>query len=82
MTKDTHMIAAMRKYGGSFVKSLAECMEHADPNNYTKLVTTFQNYVYDYRQMAIKEQSQSMQPVYETGKSGVASRGSTSGKMI
>lgn len=51
MTKDTYMIAAMRKWGGSFVKSLAECLEHADPNNYTKLVCAFQNYVSEYRKM-------------------------------
>lgn len=46
------MIAAMRKYGGSFVKSLAECLEHADPNNYMKLVSTFNNYVSEYRKIA------------------------------
>lgn len=52
MTKDTYMIAAMEKWGGSFVKALANCLNHADPNNYMKLVTTFQNYTSEYRKMA------------------------------
>lgn len=52
MTKDDSMLEAMETYGGSFVKALANAMRHADPNNYTKLVSAFSNYVSEYRKMA------------------------------
>ena len=56
MTKDLKMIEAMEKYGGSFVKALANAMVHADPNNYIKLVSAFSNYVGEYRKMAKDEE--------------------------
>ena len=49
------MIETMEKYGGSFVKALANAMRHADANNYSKLVSSFSNYVSEYRAMAKKE---------------------------
>lgn len=52
MKKDLDMIAAMETFGGSFVKALANAMTHADPNNYTKLVVAFSNYVSEYRKIA------------------------------
>lgn len=51
MTKDLKMIDAMEKHGGSFVKALAVAMTHADPNNYVKLISTFSNYVSEYRKI-------------------------------
>ena len=39
----------MLRYGGSFVKSLAECCVRADHNNYKKLVDAFIDYFWDYR---------------------------------
>jgi hypothetical protein len=38
----------MRKYGGSFVKALAECIAHADSENMEKLKYTFANYFTEY----------------------------------
>jgi hypothetical protein len=39
----------MLKYGGSFVKSLANCCVTADYVNFGKLVDTFKNYFWEYR---------------------------------
>lgn len=38
----------MQIYGGSFVKGLAECVFHADPFNFIKLVKAFRKYFEDY----------------------------------
>lgn len=45
----------MEKYGGGFVKALANAMVHADPNNYTKLVWAFSDYCSQYCKMAKEE---------------------------
>ncbi len=42
------IVARMRIYGGSFVKSLAECIMRADPDNLKKLQDTFQLYLKQY----------------------------------
>lgn len=39
----------MEKYGGSFVKSLAEPIRRADKQNFTKLVIAFHEYFLDYQ---------------------------------
>lgn len=57
MHKDEVMLAMMETYGGSFVKALANAMRHADSNNYAKLVSTFSNYVSEYRAMAKQRQN-------------------------
>ena len=38
----------MKKYGGSFVQALAECIILADSLNFRKLVETFPEYVKKY----------------------------------
>lgn len=38
----------MTKYGGSFVKALAECFRHADPNNFQILKSVFSEYWAQY----------------------------------
>lgn len=38
------VVQRMAKYGGSFVKALAECFRRADPVNFTKLKSTFYEY--------------------------------------
>lgn len=38
----------MKKYAGSFVKCLAECLLTADPTNLRLLVVTFSMYVREY----------------------------------
>jgi hypothetical protein len=43
-------IEAMRKYGGSFVKALAEAASHADPVNLQKIKTTFSEYWKEYEE--------------------------------
>lgn len=50
--KDYPMMTAMLKYGGSFVKALANCLDHADPSNYAKLEAAFPEYCMHYREMA------------------------------
>ena len=42
------VIERMSKYGGSFVKALAECFHHADHTNKEKLKEAFQNYWKEY----------------------------------
>lgn len=46
------MIEAMRKYGGSFVVSLADCFMRADSFNFEKLCRAFPEYVEQYLAMA------------------------------
>jgi len=48
-------IECMEKYGGSFVKALANAWHHADINNKKKLETTFP-YFEEYEQQARREQ--------------------------
>lgn len=52
--KDTYMIEAMEKYGGSFVKSLASMLWLADIFNYNKLAKTFPEYFEQYKDMIKK----------------------------
>lgn len=49
---DFAIIECMEKYGGSFVKALAQCFLHADPNNFRKLKGAFNEYWEEYRKMA------------------------------
>ena len=43
------MIENMAKYGGSFVKALAECFRKADMANFNRLVEAFPEYVAHYK---------------------------------
>ncbi len=53
MTEEEYKIVeCMEKYGGSFVKSLAQCFRHADSDNFKKLVTTFSEYWENYKEMS------------------------------
>ncbi len=50
MTEEEYKaVEKMAIYGGSFVKSLAECFRHADPINLAKLSCVFQNYLDEYK---------------------------------
>ncbi len=42
----------MEKYGGNFVKALAECFRMADDNNFEKLQTAFPGYWEQYKKMS------------------------------
>lgn len=42
------MVDAMRRYAGSFVQALAECISRADMTNLRKLVETFPEYCKEY----------------------------------
>lgn len=46
--RDYWTIEAMAKYGGSFVKALAEAARHADPQNLAKIKTTWVEYWTEY----------------------------------
>ena len=42
-------VKSMSKYGGSFVKTLAVCFNHADCINKMKLIKAFPEYWHQYR---------------------------------
>lgn len=46
--RDYWTIEAMTKYGGSFVKALAEAARHADKQNLVKIKTTWVEYWTEY----------------------------------
>ena len=46
--EDTKIIAAMLKYGGGFVKSLANAANNADQHNLQRLKSAFPDYWADY----------------------------------
>lgn len=46
------VVEAMEKYGGSFVKALANCFRHADKNNIEKLKSAFPEYWEQYAAMS------------------------------
>lgn len=46
--RDYWTIEAMAKYGGSFVKALAEAARHADRQNLAKIKTTWVEYWMEY----------------------------------
>ena len=54
--KDDEMIEAMERYGGSFVKALAQCLWSADANNYQRLEQAFPEYFKEYRKMSKKDE--------------------------
>lgn len=49
---DYKVVETMEKYGGSFVKALAECFRRADSHNFLKLYLTFGEYWEQYRKMS------------------------------
>lgn len=53
--QDIAVVECMEKYGGSFVKALAECFRRADAHNFIKLKTTFKGYWKQYADMAQKD---------------------------
>jgi len=42
--RDYWTVEAMTKFGGSFVKALAECARHADPINLNKIKLVWSEY--------------------------------------
>lgn len=49
--RDYWTIEAMTKYGGSFMKALAECARRADRQNFSKIKTTWIEYWTEYEKM-------------------------------
>jgi len=49
--REHEVVAAMSRYGGSFVKGLAECFRTADPDNFNTLRTAFPDYWREYETM-------------------------------
>lgn len=58
--KDWPMHKAMQRYGGSFIKKLAELLELADGVEYGTLEDAFPMCFYEYRKMAEKEKTKPM----------------------
>jgi len=50
--EDIKIVEAMEKYGGSFVKALANACRHADHYNLGKIRQTFKEYWDTYREMS------------------------------
>lgn len=50
--QEEKVIDAMSKYGGSFVKALAEAYRHADPYNRGKIRQTWSEYWETYTEMS------------------------------
>lgn len=46
--QEFNTVENMSKYGGSFIKALAECFHHADVHNKRLLITTFPTYWEQY----------------------------------
>ena len=53
--EDYLIVEAMEKYGGSFVKALAECFRRADSFNTIKLKNAFPEYWKQYKDMAKRD---------------------------
>lgn len=53
--KDIKVIEAMERYGGSFVKALAEAFHRADANNFERLKATFFEYWHQYESIADRD---------------------------
>ena len=49
------VINAMSKYGGSFIKALAEAMRRADEHNFKLLIKTFSGYWDEYTEIAFRD---------------------------
>ena len=49
------VVECMERYGGSFVKALANCFFHADNINFNKLRYAFPEYWKEYEEMADKK---------------------------
>ena len=52
--EETKIIENMEKYGGSFVKALAECFWHADSINFKILKDAFPGYWEEYKNFGKK----------------------------
>ena len=52
-TEVIYVAWAMRAYGGSFVKSLGEALDHADDINAQKIKNAFPDYWTEYKDMGI-----------------------------
>ena len=51
------MVAMMRKYGGSFIHTLAECFIRADSDNLQRLYAAFPEIVGEYSKWAQRRRS-------------------------
>jgi len=47
--EEIKIVEKMEKYGGSFVKALAQCFYRADRNNFKKLQNAFEEYWEEYK---------------------------------
>ncbi len=52
MPTDYEIVEAMRVYGGSFVRKLAELCGHADLENFTRIKATWPEYWSEYAEIA------------------------------
>lgn len=52
--QEIKVVETMEKYGGSFVKALAQCFYRADRNNINKLKEAFPEYWGQYEEMTTR----------------------------
>jgi len=56
--KDTKIIEAMQRYGGSFSKSIGNALMFADEINYKRLVKAFPDLMEEYKQFVVEDEKQ------------------------
>ena len=57
ISDDVQVLESMNRYGGCFIKKLAELAAIADAENLAKLKHTYSNYWDEYRTLAEQEQT-------------------------
>lgn len=61
--EDLKIVEAMERYGGSFVKALANAARQADHYNLGKIRATWKDYWETYREMAIGMEPTKLHPI-------------------
>ena len=51
MSERYYIIEAMKKFGGSFVQALGECLLLADDDNFQRLMIAFPEYIKKYQEL-------------------------------
>jgi hypothetical protein len=62
--KNTKIIEAMQRYGGSFSRSIGNALMYADEINYKRLVKAFPDLIEQYKEFAISEEKQETKVEY------------------
>lgn len=66
MPTDWDVVRTMERFGGSFVRALAQCCHAADPVNLAKIKATWPEYWAEYAEMSVlvKERDEAQRRAY------------------